>query len=88
MYANLRKSLENKNISFRAAALTIGMPEVTFRSKMDFDGRYFTVDEAFAIRDELLPEMNMRYLFATKGATIDGDADRPPAAEGGDNNGA
>lgn len=63
MYGNLRKCLNNKGISVRAAALAIGMPEATFRTKLDLEGRMFSVDEAFAIKDGLFPEIEMRYLF-------------------------
>lgn len=63
MYVNLKKCLKTKGISTRAAALTIGMPEATFRAKMSIDGRLFSTDEAFAIKDELFPEMELRYLF-------------------------
>lgn len=61
MYANLKDSLNKKGISVTAAAALVGMPEATFRTKT-FD-RSFTIEEAFKIKDNLFPDMDIRFLF-------------------------
>jgi hypothetical protein len=61
MYANLEKSLKQKGLSVRAAAAAVGMPEATFRTKLN--ERSFDVEEAFKIRDDLFPELDIFYLF-------------------------
>ena len=65
MYENLSNSIKSKGLSFRAVAAAIGMPEPTFRSKID--GRSecgFTFEEAICIKENLFPEMDLRFLFA------------------------
>lgn len=61
MYANLIDSLRKKGISINAAAAAIRMPESTFRTKAN--DRSFSVEEAYLIKDNLFPEVDMRYLF-------------------------
>lgn len=61
MYANLLESLQRKGISINAAALAIGMPEATFRTKVQ--DRSFYVEEAFYIKENLFPELDFKYLF-------------------------
>lgn len=61
MYSNLLDELNKKGISINAAAKIIDMPEATLRTKIQ--SRSFDVDEAFALRDNLFPEFDMRYLF-------------------------
>lgn len=61
MYANLHDSLKKKGLSVNATALAIKMPEATFRKKL-FE-RDFSIDEAYRIKDNLFPEMDMRFLF-------------------------
>lgn len=61
MYANLSEAIKKKGISLNAAAAAIGMPEATFRTKLN--GRSFYVDEAFAVKRELFPEMDLAFLF-------------------------
>ena len=61
MYANLSKELKKKGLSILAAANTLGMPEPTFRTKVN--DRSFSVEEAFAIKDNLFPEFDIAYLF-------------------------
>ena len=61
MYANLVESLRKKGISINAAAAAISMPESTFRTKTK--DRSFSIEEAYAIKDNLFPEADMRYLF-------------------------
>lgn len=61
MYANLRDSLNKKGLSLNAAAKIIGIPEPTFRTKVQ--ERSFSVEEAFLIKENLFPEMDFAYLF-------------------------
>ena len=61
MYANLHDSLKKKGLSVNATALAIKMPESTFRKKL-FE-REFSIEEAYKIKDNLFPEMDMRFLF-------------------------
>ena len=61
MYSNLLDELNKKGISINAAAKIIDMPEATLRTKIQ--SRSFDFDEAFALRDNLFPEFDMRYLF-------------------------
>lgn len=61
MFQNLEKCLKQKGLSVNAASKAIGMPEATFRTKLN--GRSFTTDEAFEIADTLFPEYDVRYLF-------------------------
>lgn len=61
MYANLLENLQRKGISINAAALAIGMPEATFRTKIQ--NRSFYVEEAFYIKENLFPELDFKYLF-------------------------
>lgn len=68
MYTNLEKSLKQKGLSMNAAAKLIGMPEATFRTKLN--GRSFSIDEAFEILDNLFPEYDMRYLFKRESTEI------------------
>lgn len=66
MYNNLDKALKSKGISFNAAAAAIGMPEPTFRGKMNIKDRSFSFDEAVKIKVNLFPEMDIFYLFEKK----------------------
>lgn len=61
MYKNLLNSLQNKGISINAAAAAIQMPEATFRTKAQ--NRSFYFKEALQIRDNLFPELDLRFLF-------------------------
>ncbi|MCM1328404.1 MAG: XRE family transcriptional regulator [Ruminococcus sp.] len=61
MYTNLLENLQKKGISINAAALAIGMPEATFRTKIQ--DRSFYVEEAFNIKENLFPELDFKYLF-------------------------
>lgn len=63
MYNNLRRALNTKGISVNAAAAAIGMPEPTFRGKMNVKDRSFSVEEAICIKLNLFPEMDVMYLF-------------------------
>lgn len=61
MFSNLDKELSANKMSWRNAAYAIGMPESTFRKKIT-DGN-FSIDEAFAIKNRLLPKFTLEYLF-------------------------
>lgn len=61
MYVNLLENLQRKGISINAAALAVGMPEATFRTKVQ--ERSFYVEEAFNIKENLFPELDFKYLF-------------------------
>ncbi len=64
MYRHLVNAIDTKKLSFRVVAAAIGMPEATFRAKIN--GRSecgFTVEEAFAIQKDVFPEMDIKYLF-------------------------
>ena len=61
MYVNLLENLQKKGISINAAALAVGMPEATFRTKVQ--ERSFYVEEAFNIKENLFPELDFKYLF-------------------------
>lgn len=61
MYKNLLNSLQKKGISINAAAAAIQMPEATFRTKAQ--NRSFYFEEALEIRDNLFPELDLRFLF-------------------------
>lgn len=62
MYANLEKELRANHFSHRSAAAAIGMAEPTFRSKMS--GGKFSIEQAFEIKNRLLPKYELEYLFA------------------------
>lgn len=61
MYANLNECLKKKGISINAAAALVHMPEATFRTKVQ--ERSFSIEEAFVVKDNLFPELELRYLF-------------------------
>lgn len=63
MYENLLKQLKAKGLSINAAAAAIGMPEATFRGKMNVAERSFSVEEAIKIKLDLFPELDLLYLF-------------------------
>lgn len=63
MELNVRKALEAKRISMRALASFLGVTEKTVQNKMN--GKTdFTCPEAFRIKQELLPEYDIDYLFS------------------------
>ena len=67
MYPNLISALKSKGISNTAAATVIGMPEPTFRSKINGRSQCgFTIDEAFSIKSNLFPELDIMYLFESR----------------------
>lgn len=70
MYENLSRELKKKGISVTAAANATGVPEPTFRSKLN--GRSecgFTVEQAINIKANLFPELDFFYLFTREDKT-------------------
>ena len=69
MLANLSYELRRKNITQNVVARMIGVTDKTLTNKLN-GTTAFTVDEAFIINKNFLPEYTMDYLFATddKGA--------------------
>lgn len=63
MYTNLNKELANSRISTRMAAAEINMAESTFRYKLT-EG-FFSITEAFSIKENIFPQYTLEYLFAT-----------------------
>ena len=62
MYQNLNKEILSNGMSWRSVASAIGMPESTFRAKITKGD--FSVTEALAIKERVLPKYEMSYLFA------------------------
>ncbi len=64
MYGNLIKALKAKGLSYYATGAIIGMPEATFRGKIEGKVKSgFSVEEAFSIKINIFPEMDIMYLF-------------------------
>lgn len=61
MYPNLEKELNANHMSMRFVAQAINMPESTFRDKLSKNN--ISVEEAFNIKNRLLPKYEMEYLF-------------------------
>lgn len=64
MLKNLKKALENKNITLRAYATVLGVSEKTARNKIN-EETAFTYPEVKKTRTDLLPEYDTDYLFAS-----------------------
>lgn len=64
MYMNLSHELRRKNITQSAVASVLKCTERTVTNKLN-GTTSFSIDEAFSIRKNLLPEFTMEYLFAT-----------------------
>lgn len=62
MYNNLMHELRKKNITNKAVAELIGITEKTLFNKVN-GVTEFTLTEAMAINDNLLPEFKLDYLF-------------------------
>ena len=62
MYAILESELRKKNISNAAVASLLNCTERTFYNKLH-GSTQFTLNEAFLIHQNLLPEYNIDYLF-------------------------
>ena len=69
MLANLSHELRRKNITQNVVARMIGVTDKTLTNKLNGTTE-FTINAAVTIRNNLLPEFTMDYLFATdeKGA--------------------
>lgn len=63
MLKNLNHELRRKNITQNAVARMLGVTDKTLTNKLN-GTTAFTVDEAFTINKNLLPEFTMDYLFA------------------------
>lgn len=61
MYSNLNKEILANGMSWRSTAAAIDMPESTFRNKIS--SGEFSIDEAFAIKERVLPKYELAYLF-------------------------
>lgn len=72
MYGNLSRCLKLKGLSVLAASKAVDMAEATFRTKLN--DRAFSVDEAFAVRDTLFPEYDIRFLFRRDNDDVEQDA--------------
>lgn len=59
---NLEKVLKNKGISDEAVSKMLGIHRNTFGKKKEGES-VFSIDEAFAIKRNLLPEYDLEYLF-------------------------
>ena len=64
MLANLSHELRRKNITQNVVARMIGVSDKTLTNKLNGTTE-FTINEAVTIRNNLLPEFTMDYLFAT-----------------------
>jgi len=64
MKQNLRDALDNKRISNRAVCELLGVSEKTLYNKIS-GATDFTVGEALLIKNNLLPEYTLEYLFGT-----------------------
>lgn len=64
MLYNLANALRTKKITQSAVARTLGVTDKTLTNKLN-GVTSFTVDEAFIINKNFLPEFTMDYLFAT-----------------------
>lgn len=63
MLNNLNYELKRKNITQNAVARMLGVTDKTLTNKLN-GTTAFTVEEAFSINKNLLPEFTMEYLFA------------------------
>ena len=66
MLLNLKKALNDKNISLKALGSFLGISEKAAYNKIN-ESSAFTYPEARSIKKELLPEYDMDYLFAPNG---------------------
>ncbi len=66
MLTNLKKALDNKNISLKAYSAFLGISEKSVWNKIN-EETCFTYPEAARTLKELLPEYNIDYLFTSDG---------------------
>lgn len=59
---NLEQALQSKGISNETVISLLGIHRNTYSNKMSGASK-FTIDEAFAIKKNLLPEYELEYLF-------------------------
>lgn len=64
MYKNLSLELRRKNITQSVVASVLNCTERTVTNKLN-GTTSFSIDEAFTIHKNILPEFTMEYLFAT-----------------------
>ena len=64
MLLNLKKALNDKNITLKALGSFLGISEKATYNKVN-ENSPFTYPEARNIKKELLPEYDMEYLFAS-----------------------
>lgn len=61
MYVNLNREIGANGMSWRSVSAAIGMSEATFRNKITKGN--FAIDEAFLIKERVLPKYTLEYLF-------------------------
>lgn len=66
MLKNLKRALDDKCISLRAFAAVLGISEKSAWNKIN-EETVFTYPEATKTANELFPEYNTSYLFASDG---------------------
>lgn len=62
MLENLNSALQRKNVTQDAVAKTLGISRKTLTNKLN-GSTSFTIDEAFSVQHNFLPEYTMDYLF-------------------------
>lgn len=62
MYQNLKIELAKRDITNRKVAATLNIHENTVAYKLNGDGS-FSIEEAFILKDELFPNLDLKYLF-------------------------
>lgn len=68
MLANLKRALDNKNISIRAYASILGISEKSARNKIN-EETAFTYLEVRKTKQEIFTEYDIDFLFASDGET-------------------
>ena len=66
LLSNLKKALDNKNISIKAYACLLGISEKSVWNKIN-EETFLTYPEAKKTKTELLPEYDFEYLFESDG---------------------
>lgn len=69
MLRNLKRALDEKNISLRAFSAFLGLSEKSVWNKIN-EKTCFSYPEAAKVSKELFPEYNTDYLFASDGTEI------------------
>lgn len=68
MLSNLKKALDNKNISLKAYASVLGISEKSAWNKIN-EETLLTYPEARKTKKDLFPEYDFEYLFASDGTS-------------------